>query len=79
MFWICSLAIVAIAILLRVWMASTVSVRGDELFSYRVATSTLRVGIQRARQDLVHPPFYYLLLKVFLALFWSKCTGCEIQ
>jgi len=78
MFWICSLAIVAIAILLRVWMASTVSVRGDELFSYRVATSTLRVGIQRARQDLVHPPFYYLLLKVFLALFGPSVLNIRL-
>jgi hypothetical protein len=63
--WI-SIAIVLILVLalsLRVVHLASESVDGDELFSRRVALADTGRAWTMARQDLVHPPLYYFLLK----------------
>src|SRR6202043_31851 len=54
------------ALFLRLSPISSESVDGDELFSRRVALSGTSQALNLVRRDLVHPPLYYLLLKMTL-------------
>jgi hypothetical protein len=58
--------LVLVALLLRLAPISNESVDGDEMFSRRVALSPTPQAWNLVRQDLVHPPLYYLLLKTTL-------------
>jgi uncharacterized membrane protein len=64
---VATILILAIALFLRLAPISRESVDGDELFSRRVALSGTSQALDLVRKDLVHPPLYYLLLKVTLA------------
>src|SRR5882762_4125629 len=59
--------ILVAALFLRLGPISSESVDGDELFSRRVALSETSQALNLVRQDLVHPPLYYLLLKLTLS------------
>jgi hypothetical protein len=48
---------------------------GDELFSRRVALLPLSVGYAAVRDDLVHPPLYYLLLKAGMSILGAGALG----
>jgi 4-amino-4-deoxy-L-arabinose transferase-like glycosyltransferase len=48
---------------------------GDELFSRRVALQSLTAGYAEVRDDLVHPPFYYLLLKAGTSIWGANALG----
>ncbi len=70
--WFCSVtAVVLAAVVLRIWGLSFESLDGDEVFSYRVASSHLSAAIAAIRDDLVHPPLYYFLLRAALCI-----AGC---
>jgi hypothetical protein len=58
-----ALLILILALTLRVAHLASESVDGDELFSRRVALADTSRAWIMARQDLVHPPLYYFLLK----------------
>lgn len=58
--------VLATALFLRLAPISSESVDGDELFSRRVALSQVPQALNLVKQDLVHPPLYYLLLKLTL-------------
>jgi 4-amino-4-deoxy-L-arabinose transferase-like glycosyltransferase len=51
---------------LRLAGISLESLDPDEVFSYRVATAGVPHAFQIIRQDLVHPPFFYCLLQIFV-------------
>ncbi len=55
-----------VALFLRVAPISNESLDGDEAFSCRVAASRTSQALNLIREDLVHPPLYYLLLKTTL-------------
>lgn len=58
-----SICIIFVAFFLRLAPISNESVDGDEMFSRHVAMSETSQALNLVRQDLVHPPLYYLLLK----------------
>jgi 4-amino-4-deoxy-L-arabinose transferase-like glycosyltransferase len=61
-----AIVLVALALFLRLAPISNECVVGDEVFSRRVATSPTPQAWNLIRRDLVHPPLYYLLLKLTL-------------
>ena len=61
-----AILLVVLALCLRLAPISNESVDGDELFSRRVAMAETSQAWNLIRQDLVHPPLYYLVLKVML-------------
>lgn len=65
-FLVIVLLILLMALYLRLAPLSSESVDGDELFSLRVASSDPAQALRLIREDLVHPPLYYLLLKATL-------------
>ncbi len=58
-----AVALVALALFLRLARLPNESVDGDEMFSLRVATAPAPRALEMIRKDLVHPPLYYVLLK----------------
>lgn len=48
---------------------------GDELFSRSVAVQPLPQAYTSVRDDLVHPPFYYLLLKAGTSIWGTDAIG----
>jgi 4-amino-4-deoxy-L-arabinose transferase-like glycosyltransferase len=48
---------------------------GDEMFSRRVVTEPLPLAYAEVRDDLVHPPLYYLLLKAGTSLWGADALG----
>jgi uncharacterized membrane protein len=61
-----AILLVVLALFVRLAWISAESVDGDELFSLRVATADVPQALNLIRQDLVHPPLYYLALKLTL-------------
>ncbi len=62
---------------LRLWGLTDYGLIGDEVFSYQLANDTWTGLIQSAIRDVVHPPLFYALLKVWIimggnALLWVK-------
>ena len=67
--WILGLLLVlVIAAALRILPLGHEAIDGDECFSVRAATAPLSLAWAIVRQDLVHPPLYYLLLKAWVAI-----------
>ncbi len=60
------LAILAFAMFLRVYPLPQESFDGDELFTRKVVVAPLPQAWEEIRQDLVHPPLYYVLVKASL-------------
>jgi hypothetical protein len=60
---VATLLIIVLASILRTAHLSAESVDGDEVFSRRLALADTARTWTLARQDLVHPPLYYFLLK----------------
>lgn len=48
---------------------------GDELFSRRVVLQSVPAAFAEVRNDLVHPPFYYALLKSTTTLWGTGALG----
>src|SRR3954468_9742732 len=51
---------------------------GDELFNYSLSQGTWGTLIKRAGLDMAHPPFFYMLLKPWIAVFHSSMPGLRI-
>jgi hypothetical protein len=51
---------------------------GDELFSFRMATLPLGKSLEEIKYDLVHPPLYYLLLRVALVFAPHTAAGMRL-
>lgn len=60
--------IVLVSVAFRLFGVSLESIDGDEAFSYRVASSHLPAAIAAIRNDLVHPPLYYFVLRGWLSI-----------
>ncbi|HEY6985956.1 MAG TPA: glycosyltransferase family 39 protein [Rhodanobacteraceae bacterium] len=60
--------VLLIAAALRILPLGHEAIDGDECFSVRVAIAPLSQAWDIMRQDLVHPPLYYLLLKGWVAI-----------
>jgi 4-amino-4-deoxy-L-arabinose transferase-like glycosyltransferase len=54
------------------------SVDGDELFSRSIALLPIHSGLDVVRSDLVHPPFYYLLLKAGMTVWGASVLGIRL-
>lgn len=63
---------------LRVATLSHESLSFDELFSRKVALLPLLPALHAIRADLVHPPFYYLLLKAGVNLWGASPLGIRL-
>ena len=72
------LVVVFFGTALRVATLRQESVDGDELFSRRVAIVPLRSAFETARNDLVHPPLYYLVLKVGTSIWGASALGIRL-
>lgn len=60
--------IVVVSVSFRLFGVSLESIDGDEAFSYRVASSHLPAALAAIRNDLVHPPLYYFVLRGWLGI-----------
>ncbi len=72
------LLLLACATALRVATLTHESLEGDEVFSRQVALLLVRAALSVIRQDLVHPPFYYMLLKVGASAWGSGPIGIRV-
>jgi hypothetical protein len=64
--WTAAVALLALAMFLRVYPLPLESLDGDEIFTLRVVAAPPAEAWNMIRQDLVHPPLYYFLLKATL-------------
>jgi uncharacterized membrane protein len=62
----------------RFAILSRESVDVDELFSRSVALLPIHSGLDVVRNDLVHPPFYYLLLKAGTTVWGASVLGIRL-
>lgn len=69
------LLVLLIAAALRIGTLRHEAVEGDELFSRRVATLPPLEGVTAVKEDLVHPPLYYLLLRAWIMVWGADATG----
>ncbi len=70
-------ALSVIYILLRFWHLTDSCLWFDELFGVHAATLEWREMLWFVAQDLIHPPLFYILLKIWIALggatlFWLR-------
>ncbi len=70
--------IIFLGIILRVITLGHESVDGDELFSRRVALLPIDSMLDTVRNDLVHPPLYYLLLKIGVSTLGASVIGIRL-
>lgn len=69
------LVVLLLAAGIRLYFLSTESIDGDETFTRNVVVTPVADSLDKVRQDLVHPPLYYLLLKSFIAVFGSSLAA----
>ena len=67
--------IVLIGAFLRIYPLKHEALSGDELFSARVALAPINNSYVMVRDDLVHPPLYYLLLKIGISTMVASALG----
>ena len=68
---------VAVYIAARLWRLTSYGLFGDEIFSFQLASDTWGGLLHSAITDVVHPPLFYMLLKLWIAvggnsLLWLK-------
>src|SRR5580765_6116173 len=61
-------SLVALFLFMRVWRLTDVSLDGDEIFSLLLARSDWHTLFAGAIKDAIHPPFFYVLLKIWVWL-----------
>ena len=77
-YWAAWLLVLVAAIFCRVATLASESIGSDEVFSRTVAVSRLPDSMAIIRQDIVHPPLYYLLLKITVGLLGSGVTEIRV-
>jgi uncharacterized membrane protein len=76
--WLVILGLIAVVyVLLRMWNLTASCLWFDEIFSVHAATLPWRDLFWFVAQDLIHPPFFYALLKIWISvggesLFWLR-------
>ncbi|MGQ0541468.1 MAG: hypothetical protein ACT4O9_06415, partial [Blastocatellia bacterium] len=75
--WIVILALIAAYIALRFWRLTDSCLWFDEIFSIHAAEHSWDSILWFVAQDLIHPPLFYLLLKIWIAiggesLYWLR-------
>lgn len=73
--WVFIFVLCVIAGVLRIAPLGRESVDGDELFSRRVALAPASTSLEMVKNDLVHPPLYYFVLKGALPVFGDRPFG----
>jgi uncharacterized membrane protein len=73
--------IIALFIGARLWQLTSFGLFGDETFTVNVATSRWGELIDKVIADIVHPPLFYILLKVWIQAggqseLWVKLLPC---
>ena len=71
--WLILIGILAVALIIRIWNSGAIALWHDEAFSALLIQMPLREMMQRIALD-VHPPLYYLLLRV-----WSSTFGVGLD
>ena len=71
------LTAIIIYIALRFWRLTDSCLWFDEIFSVHAASMAWKDLFWFVAQDLIHPPFFYVLLKIWIAiggegLFWLR-------
>lgn len=69
--------LLAFYVFLRFWNLTASCLWFDEVFSVHAATLPLKDLIWFVAQDLIHPPFFYIILKIWIllggeSLFWLR-------
>lgn len=72
------LLIIAVGVAVRVVSLRHEALDGDEAFSYNVAVLPLHDALVKISNDLVHPPFHYLVLKAGVDLWGASALGIRI-
>lgn len=67
-----------LGLLVRVWPLPHEAVDGDELFSERVAVASIPAAYVMVRDDLVHPPLYYFILKPVVAVLGTGALALRL-
>ena len=63
---------------LRIWSLWTPRLWGDEVFTFSLSQGTWIALIKRAGLDMVHPPLFYFLLKLWIYVAGSSMSGLRI-
>lgn len=68
---------VAVYVTARLWRLTSYGLFGDEIFSFQLASDTWGGLLHSAIIDVVHPPLFYMLLKLWMmiggnSLLWLK-------
>jgi len=71
------LGVAALYAAMRVYRGAAICMDGDEIFSVGVAAHTWGGLLRAVGQDSIHPPLFYFLLKIWIAigsdsLFWTR-------
>ena len=71
------LAVVCVYVAMRVYRGAAICMDGDEIFSVGVAAHDWTGLLRAVGQDSIHPPLFYFLLKLWVALgsdslFWTR-------
>jgi hypothetical protein len=69
--------VVGVYVAMRVYRGAAICMDGDEIFSVGVATHDWAGLLRSVGQDSIHPPLFYFLLKIWIAigndsLFWVR-------
>ncbi|MGI4827017.1 MAG: glycosyltransferase family 39 protein [Janthinobacterium lividum] len=72
------LLLLLLAAALRLLPLPHEALSGDEIFSHHIVTESLPVAWHDIREDLVHPPLYYLLLKASTTLWGAGAIGLRV-
>jgi len=76
--------LIAVYVAMRIWRIDEFSLDGDEIFSVLLARDTWPNLFNRAVQDAIHPPFFYVLLKGWMwiggeSLMWLRLLPVAIS
>ena len=76
--WAPLLLLLLLAAALRILPLPHEALSGDEIFSHGIAIEPLPAAWHDIREDLVHPPLFYLLLKAGTAVWGAGVTGLRV-
>ncbi len=76
--WLPLLLLILLAAALRLLPLAHEALNGDEMFSRRIVVEPLATSWYDIREDLVHPPLYYLVLKSTTYLWGAGPLGLRL-
>ena len=72
-----TLGIAVLFVALRLWRLSASCLWFDEIFSAHATHHGWGELLRFVAADMIHPPLFYLLLKIWIALGASPCCGYD--